>query len=97
MLGFWKATAWSQHGVCWNIQLFIHLHYLTNAALIFLEYLLTFDQEMRLFWGKKLTGAVALFFVNRYTTIIYTIYSMLPTLAPAVWDNAQVGSLPLLS
>ena len=91
------TTARSQHGVCWHLQPFVYFHYLTTAALIFLEYLLTFDQEVRLFLGKRLTGAVALFFVNRYTTIIYTIYSMLPTLAPAVWDNAQVGSLPLLS
>ena len=65
--------------------------------MLFFEYILTFDQEVRLFWGKKLTGAVALFFANRYTTIIYTIYLMLIYLVPATWATAQVGLLPLLS
>ena len=91
------TTAFLQHGVCWHIQLFVHLHYLTTSALIFFEYLLTFDQEVRLFWGKKLTGAVALFFVNRYTTIIYTIYYMLVDLVPATSATAQVGLWPLSS
>ena len=86
-----------QHGVCCNIELFVRIHHLTNTALIFLEYLLTFDQEVRLFWGKKLTGAVALFFANRYTTIIYTIYYMLFSLVPATLATAQVGLLILLS
>ena len=83
-----------QHGVCYNIELFVRIHHLKTSALIFFEYLLTFDQEVRLFWGKKLTGAVALFFVNRYTTIIYTIYDML---VPATLASAQVGLLILLS
>ena len=86
-----------QHGVCCNIELFVRIHHLTTSALIFFEYLLTFDQEVRLFWGKKLTGAVALFFVNRYTTIIYIIYNMLCNLVPATWASAQVGLLILLS
>ena len=86
-----------QHGVCCNIELFVRIHHLTTSALIFFEYLLTFDQELRLFWGKKLTGAVALFFINRYTTIIYTIYLMLIYLVPATWATAQVGLLILLS
>ena len=68
-----------------------------RSALIFFEYLLTFDQEVRLFWGKKLTSAAALFFVNRYTTIIYTIYLMLVGLVPATWATEQVGLWHLLS
>ena len=86
----------SPHGVCSHIRPFVHLHYLTTAALIFSEYLLTFDQEVRLFWGKKLTGAVALFFVNRYTTIIYTIYDILTQPVPATTANARVGLQPML-
>ena len=46
---------------------------------------------MRLFWGKKLTGAVALFFANRYTTIVYTIYATVVDLVPAPTATAQVG------
>ena len=83
-----------QHGVCCNIELFVRIHHLTTSALMFFEYFLTFDQEVRLFWGKKLTGAVALFFVNRYTTIIYIIYVMLISLVPAMWATAQVGLPP---
>ena len=59
--------------------------------MIFFEYLLTFDQEVRLFWGKKFTGAVALFFSNRYTTIVYTIYATVVDLVPAPTATAQVG------
>ena len=91
------TTALMQHGVCCNIELFVRTYHLTTSALIFFEYLLTFDQEVRLFWGKKLTGAVALFFVNRYTTIIYTIYYMLVDLVPATSATAQVGLWPLSS
>ena len=80
-----------------NTESYVCIHYLTTSVLIFFEYLLIFDQEVRLFWGKKLTGAVALFFVNRYTTILYTIYYMLTSLVPATWATAQVGFWPLLS
>ena len=85
------TTAVLRHGVCWYIQPFVHLHYLTTAALTFSEYVFTFDQEVGLFWGKKLTGAAALFFINRYTTIIYTIYYMLINLLPVTWVTEQVG------
>ena len=77
-----------RHGV--RIEPYEHTHRLTTSALIFFEYLITFDQEARLFRGKKLTGAVALFFVNRYTTIIYTIYYILTNMVPATWATAEV-------
>ena len=67
-------------------------HYLTTfLVLIFFEYLITVDQEVSLFWGKRLTGAVTLFFANRYTTIIYTIYYILLTLVPAIVKTPQVS------
>ena len=78
-----------------NTESYVCTHYLTTSVLIFFEYLLIFDQEVRLFWGKKLTGAVALFFANRYTTIVYTIYSVLVDLVPAASASAQVCSPPL--
>ena len=73
----------------------MHIHYLTTLVLIFFEYSFTFDQEVRLFWGKKLTRAVVLFLANRYTTILYTIYYMLISFVPATFETAQ-ASLPLL-
>ena len=61
------------------------------TALIFFEYCLTLGQEVNLFWGKKLTGAVVLFIANRYTTILYTIYYILVNLVPAASETAQVS------
>ena len=42
----------------------------TVQALLLYEYLVTFDQEVELFWKRSFTGASALFFLNRYFTII---------------------------
>ena len=86
-----------QHGVCVSTEFYTHIPYLMNSALIFFEYILTFPHEVKLFWGKKLTGAVALFFTNRYTTIIYTMYLMLINLVPTISGTAQVGLLHLSS
>ena len=88
---FREATARLPHGVCCHAEQFVHTHYLPSLALIFFEYTLTFDQEVRLFWGKKLTGAVSLFFANRYATVIYTIYYTLIMVVPAAAATAQVG------
>ncbi len=37
------------------------------------EYCITIGKEVRLFWGKKITGAAVLFFVNRYLVLFYNI------------------------
>ena len=76
---------------CVKIPGYRGIHHLTTSALTFFEFLLTIDKEVRLFWGKKLTGAVALFFTNRYTTLIYTIYYMFIELVPARVVTAQVS------
>ena len=62
-----------------------------TPALIFFEYFLTIGQEVTLFWGKKLTGAVALFFANRYTTILYTLFLIISSLVPAIAQAPQVS------
>ena len=41
------------------------------AALIFYDFILTTDEEVRLFWGKKLTGATVLFWLNKWLIIVY--------------------------
>ena len=38
------------------------------------EYLLTLDQEVNLFWRRKLTGASVLYFLNRYLLLL--LYAM---------------------
>ena len=61
------------------------------SVLIFFEYVLTFDEELRFIWRKKLTGAVGLFLANRYTTILSTIYYILITVVPATYGTALVS------
>ncbi|RPD54511.1 hypothetical protein L227DRAFT_657568 [Lentinus tigrinus ALCF2SS1-6] len=43
------------------------------AAMAFIayEYLLTWDQEVNLFWRRKFTGASVLFFLNRYILLLF--------------------------
>ena len=85
-----------QHGVCVNTEPHGNIFCLTTSVLIFFEYLITLDQEVKLFWRNKLTGAVALFFANRYITITYTMYFMLTNMIPATSANAQVSLSPVL-
>ena len=46
------------------------------AALIIYEFLITLDTEVRLFWGREITGASVVFFVNRYMMLVYAVFSM---------------------
>ncbi|KAI0704474.1 hypothetical protein C8T65DRAFT_741038 [Cerioporus squamosus] len=48
-------------------------------ALIVFEYALTFRQEVDMFWNRKLTGATALFLLNRYLIIIFLILGVAPS------------------
>ena len=68
-------------------------HFLTTLDMVLFEYFVTLGQETKLFWGKKLTGAVALFLANRYTTIIYTIYDIVDNRAPIAAQTAQVCTI----
>ncbi|KAI0676125.1 hypothetical protein C8Q78DRAFT_1075057 [Trametes maxima] len=48
------------------------VRYLSSAGstLVLYDFLITFGEEVRLFWGRKFTGASLLFFVNRYWTLL---------------------------
>ena len=46
------------------------------VALIIYEFVVTLDTEVRLFWGRKITGASVVFFLNRYTMLCYAIVSL---------------------
>ncbi|TFK86660.1 hypothetical protein K466DRAFT_663593 [Polyporus arcularius HHB13444] len=50
--------------------------YLASTSLILYDYLSTFDSEVDLFWFRKITGATALFFAARYTTLLYVLLSL---------------------
>ena len=38
------------------------------------EYAITFPYELQLFWGRKVTGAMLLFFANRYLALFFWIF-----------------------
>ena len=46
-----------------------------SPVVVLYEYIITVGAEVELFWRKKMTGAVALFLVNRYLTLGYFIYA----------------------
>ena len=43
-----------------------------STVLAFYEYAITVDREVELFWKRKISGATALFFANRYLIIMYS-------------------------
>ena len=53
---------------------------LTNLADVFIyDYVLTFAQEVQLIWGRKITGASVLFWLNRYLTLALVIMNFVPS------------------
>ena len=46
-------------------------------VLFFYECVITFTDEVNLFWSQKLTGASALFFANRWAIIVYGAYTLI--------------------
>ncbi len=63
-----------------------------NPAWLFYESLITFDSEAHLFWTKRLTGASAMFFVARYTTLAYALVNLLGTLDVTISDEVRLLS-----
>ncbi|KAH9846946.1 hypothetical protein C2E23DRAFT_946664 [Lenzites betulinus] len=48
---------------------------MATFALIFYDYAITLDREVTFVWGKRFTGATALFILNRYLSLLkYPIY-----------------------
>lgn len=45
-------------------------------ALLAYEFLITFDQEVEMFWVRKMTGASVLFLSNRYLLLLGYILVM---------------------
>lgn len=61
--------------------------YLYLLAMIVYEYLITFDQEVLLFWRRKPTGATVLFLMVRYLALLSYSFFGAATYAPM---SAQV-------
>ena len=56
-------------------------HYTEDVSLIsamfIYEFLITFGEEVDLFWTNRMTGATVLFFLNRWIVMFFTWYDVL--------------------
>ncbi|RDX51234.1 hypothetical protein OH76DRAFT_1481532 [Lentinus brumalis] len=68
----------SAAGIMETYEGFIIDNRLGLGALAFLvyEYMITFEREVNLFWKSKMTGAVVLFLLNRYTVLVTSILAV---------------------
>ncbi|EMD37428.1 hypothetical protein CERSUDRAFT_73324 [Gelatoporia subvermispora B] len=76
---------------------------LASAALVIYDHLITFSDEVKFIWGRKLTSVTLLFYVNRWAIILWalcqisTLFDMtLPSLfcrAQALINDILVGIL----
>lgn len=55
----------------------------THSALTAYEYLITLDQEVNLFWRRRITGATLLFLATRYLALLAGPIFGAATFAPA--------------
>ena len=64
------------------------------VALIFYEHMLTFGDEVEMFWKRKFTGATAMFLLNRYLILISYVLELV-----SVWIKSDYvsGGFQLLS
>ncbi|KAI0663956.1 hypothetical protein C8Q70DRAFT_943937 [Cubamyces menziesii] len=64
-----------------EIKTLINETYYTLAAfaLLSFEYVITFDREVRLVWGRKVTGATVLYVLNRYWLFLEYITQVVTT------------------
>ncbi|TFK86460.1 hypothetical protein K466DRAFT_600296 [Polyporus arcularius HHB13444] len=65
---------------------------LASSVLFFYECVITFTDEVNLFWSQKLTGASALFFLNRWAIILYGAFTLVTgfmqsTISPEVTSS----------
>lgn len=58
---------------------FVRTNYMSvSSRVVFLwDYCVTFDEEVRFFWGGKLSPATILFMINRYVNLLITILELL--------------------
>ncbi len=54
-----------------------------RTALLFWEYFITFEREVNYAWGRRMTSAKAVFFLNRYFNLLYTFLGFLSVFLPA--------------
>ncbi|PIL30411.1 hypothetical protein GSI_07597 [Ganoderma sinense ZZ0214-1] len=47
-----------------------------RPVVVLYEYVITFGVEVDLFWGKEITGASIVFFLNRYLVLAYYLVQL---------------------
>ena len=77
-----QALANSLTGGCADCTCFI--------VIVIYEHLVTFDEEVKCFWGTKVTGAVVLFLANRYLNLITNGCLLIALTAPSLTFSLQV-------
>ncbi|TBU21647.1 hypothetical protein BD311DRAFT_677911, partial [Dichomitus squalens] len=63
-----------------------------SAAVFFFDSMVTTAEEIRCFWGRKITGAAILFWPNKYMTALYLVWD----LAIGLDMSEKVCTTPLL-
>ena len=63
-------------------------------VLVLYEYLRTLGMEGELFWKKRLSKVVALFFINRYLNLGYYIYALIVQFLPLPVSEKNVSLRP---
>ncbi|RPD53369.1 hypothetical protein L227DRAFT_589365 [Lentinus tigrinus ALCF2SS1-6] len=53
-----------------------HLCIVGSSVFLMYDYVINLGQEVELFWTTKLTGATALYFANRYITLLFVIMGL---------------------
>ena len=47
-----------------------------NAVIVLYDFALTTGDEVRLFWGRRFTGATALFLLNKWVNVLYFLFAV---------------------
>ncbi|EJF60219.1 hypothetical protein DICSQDRAFT_63639 [Dichomitus squalens LYAD-421 SS1] len=54
-----------------------------NVAVFLYDIIITTGEEIRCFWGRKVTGAAILFWMNKYMTILFLAWNFGSEFAPS--------------
>ena len=77
--------------MCINPRTYRFHSHVPLVVIVFFDYVITFGQEVDLFWRGKLTGATALFLANRYLSLGFYVYVAVLDILPSERYSSQVG------
>ncbi|RPD66215.1 hypothetical protein L227DRAFT_606340 [Lentinus tigrinus ALCF2SS1-6] len=68
----------------------------STFALLFFEYMITFNREVHYAWGRRLTWARAMFFLNRYFSLLQYFATFASTILPPSYFRVQQACIVVL-